>query len=454
MLQKGRSLHIGLNNVDQSAYEAQGWTIPVLAGCINDAKDMQLLSAQQGLITQILIDDQATSSEVIRLISSAASEMQSGDLFFLTFSGHGGQVDDVNGDEDDAKDETWVLWDRMLIDDELYRLFGQFNSGVRIFMLSDSCHSGTVARMIVSQAVGESYKQIAKVNSDLKRGAQVTAAAYRDLAETLTDPDSVRDVQAVVRTAEVTIRRFRGLPTHVSRQLYLKNKRAYDTYQYLAGRLRDAGLRAPLILISGCQDNQLSLDGDRNGLFTQTLLEVWNNGSFNGDYRELWKQVIAKMPQDQSPNFFTLGTATAFASERPLTVKTQAFDPSNAAPPRISVIGADSRSRNAGAPDFRVDTQGAPFYVTEFATDLTLFDYHGHGGERQTDNFYGSWSESPVFEASNGFFPMPNAAWNALKHADQIYYRVGTTTSRTNYLDYRVSTADIAEDGPCLLLVE
>ena len=454
MLQKGRSLHIGLNNVDQSAYQAQGWTIPVLAGCINDAKEMQLLSARQGLITQILTDDQATSSEVIRLISSTGSELQSGDFFFLTFSGHGGQVDDVNGDEDDAKDETWVLWDRMLIDDELYQLFGQFSAGVRIFMLSDSCHSGTVARMMVSQAVGELYRQIAKVNSDLKRGIQVTVAAYRDLAGTLTDRDSVRDVQAVLRTADAATRRFRGLPTHVSRQVYLKNKEAYDTYQYLAGRPRDAGLGAPLILISGCQDNQLSQDGDKNGLFTQSLLEVWNNGEFTGDYRELWKQVQAKMPQDQSPNFFTLGDTTEFASEQPLTVKTQAFDPSSAAPPRMSVIGADSRSRNAGAPDFRVDTQGAPFYITEFATDLALFDYDGHGGERQNDNFYGSWSESPVFEASNGFFPMPNIVWNALKHADQIYYRVGTTTSRTDFPDYRVSTGDIADGGPRLLLVE
>ena len=44
-------------------------------------------------------------------------------LFPLTFSGHGGQVDDVSRDEDDLgdqadkQDETWCLFDAQLIDD-------------------------------------------------------------------------------------------------------------------------------------------------------------------------------------------------------------------------------------------------------------------------------------------------------------------------------------------------
>ena len=39
-----------------------------------------------------------------------------------------------------------------------------------------------------------------------------------------------------------------------------------------------------VILISGCQDNQTSLDGDHNGAFTEQLLKVWNAGAFKGDY--------------------------------------------------------------------------------------------------------------------------------------------------------------------------
>ncbi|WP_345483022.1 hypothetical protein, partial [Actinopolymorpha pittospori] len=40
----------------------------------------------------------------------------------------------------------------------------------------------------------------------------------------------------------------------------------------------DVDLRVAVLLISGCQDDQLSLDGQRNGLFTQTLRHVWNDG--------------------------------------------------------------------------------------------------------------------------------------------------------------------------------
>ena len=39
-----------------------------------------------------------------------------------------------------------VFYDGELIDDELYTALGQFAAGVRIFVLSDSCHSGTVLR--------------------------------------------------------------------------------------------------------------------------------------------------------------------------------------------------------------------------------------------------------------------------------------------------------------------
>jgi hypothetical protein len=80
--------------------------------------------------------------------------LESGDFFWLTYSGHGGQVSDTNSDDEtDEKDETWVLYDRQLVDLELYALWGEFKPGVRIFVLSDSCHSGSVTRDIFDAAV-------------------------------------------------------------------------------------------------------------------------------------------------------------------------------------------------------------------------------------------------------------------------------------------------------------
>ena len=76
----------------------------------------------------------------------AAKALRKGDFFFLTYSGHGGQVPDVTGEEADKQDETWCLYDGQLIDDELYFELSRFAAGVRILVFSDSCHSGTVTR--------------------------------------------------------------------------------------------------------------------------------------------------------------------------------------------------------------------------------------------------------------------------------------------------------------------
>ncbi len=94
----------------------------------------------------VLLTKKATRSNVLAGMRAAAKALKTGDLFFLTYSGHGGQVPDVTGEEPDKQDETWCLYDGQLIDDELYFELSRFAAGVRILVLSDSCHSGTVTR--------------------------------------------------------------------------------------------------------------------------------------------------------------------------------------------------------------------------------------------------------------------------------------------------------------------
>src|SRR4029453_4349038 len=140
------SLHIGLNRVDPIHY--QGWN-GQLTACEADAKDMDALAKKQRFASRtMLLTKAATAEAVSDAILGAAKTLKSGDLFFLTYSGHGGQVNDPNSEERDRMDGTWVCYDRQLIDDELYELWGKFKSGVRIIVLSDSCHSGTVLREI------------------------------------------------------------------------------------------------------------------------------------------------------------------------------------------------------------------------------------------------------------------------------------------------------------------
>ena len=139
----GMSLHIALNEVDPGHYD--GWSGP-LGACEFDAHSMAAIAKAKNMAPQQLLTKQATRAAVLSGIRNAAKSLQAGDFFFLTYSGHGGQVEDISHDEKDKQDETWCLFDCQLIDDELFLELAKFKKGVRVLVFSDSCHSGTVTR--------------------------------------------------------------------------------------------------------------------------------------------------------------------------------------------------------------------------------------------------------------------------------------------------------------------
>jgi metacaspase-1 len=273
MPNKGVSLHLGLNRVDPAHYG--GWD-GRLAACEFDAKDMQAIARKQGLVPRILLTRAATSAAVIAAICDAAKALKSGDIFFLSYSGHGGQVPDTNHDEADRQDETWVLYDRQLVDDELYALWGRFAAGVRITMLSDSCHSGTMAR----------------------------------------------ELPVFLRANAATLPpRNRLMPPPVALKTYRLNKALYDGIQREHPAGDQALVNSAVILISGCQDNQTSLDGSRNGLFTEKLRKVWSNGKFAGTHKQFRNKIASLMPASQTPNYYVVGAANpAFEAQKPFTI--------------------------------------------------------------------------------------------------------------------------------------
>lgn len=277
---KGLALTIGLNAVDPRHYE--GWK-GELNACEADARDMTAIAKAGKFTVQNLMTRRATRKAVLAGLARAAKTLKAGDIFLLTYSGHGGQVPDRTDDEPDAQDETWCLYDGELIDDELYTALGAFARGVRVFILSDSCHSGTVSRAVF-------YAM---------RGTGVSASS-------------------VPSTSEV---RYRAMPREVALRTYRAHQAMYDKLQKATKSNAEDGMRASGILISGCQDNQFSQDGDFNGLFTATLLRIWKEGKFKGNYREFHKAIGRSMPPDQTPNFFTTGPANrVFEKQSPFKV--------------------------------------------------------------------------------------------------------------------------------------
>jgi metacaspase-1 len=288
---KALSLHIGLNAVSAAAYS--GWDGP-LAACEFDAQDMAAIATGKGMKATVLLTKKATRAKTLAAMRAAAKALKPGDFFFLTYSGHGGQVPDANGDEPDRKDETWCLYDGQLVDDELYFELSRFAGGVRILVLSDSCHSGSVTRELPPPPPPPGQR--AKLMPD--------AVAMRVYREHRQFYDGLQE--EVLRAAG---------KTRVDPDAALAQVGAAAHATALVGEFRPA-----VILISGCQDNQTSMDGPHNGAFTEKLLKVWDRGTFKGDYALLHARIRAGLPASQSPNLFVLGKAKAFLAEKPFTV--------------------------------------------------------------------------------------------------------------------------------------
>ena len=140
-MSKGHALLVGLKSIDPCTYN--GWDgRNGCWGCELDVDNIHRILKPKGYSISVLKTTEATSSNVLNGIRTAASKLKSGDIFVFYYSGHGSQQPDVNGDELDGHDETLVLYDRQITDDHLNEVWPEFSDGVRIVMVSDSCNSG------------------------------------------------------------------------------------------------------------------------------------------------------------------------------------------------------------------------------------------------------------------------------------------------------------------------
>ena len=138
-----RALCIGINNYPGTQMD--------LAGCVNDAKAWADTLRSRGFSVETLVDAQATKAAMLAGFKAVIGAAKSGDVVAITFSGHGTYVPDLNGDEVDGLDEALCPYDiqtagAALTDDEIHAIFAARPAGVRLVLISDSCHSGTVTR--------------------------------------------------------------------------------------------------------------------------------------------------------------------------------------------------------------------------------------------------------------------------------------------------------------------
>lgn len=124
--------------------------------CSIDGRNMEQLVACCEIPREnvrAMYDDECTKEAAEEAIRDVAGRCGEGDTFVLYYSGHGTNLKDVSGDEDDGQDEAFcfvtpdgqVSRESCMTDDDFSNLLIECcEEQVKIVILTDCCHSGTI----------------------------------------------------------------------------------------------------------------------------------------------------------------------------------------------------------------------------------------------------------------------------------------------------------------------
>ncbi len=240
-----------------------------LSGCVNDAKDWAAALKERGFRVEKMFNRNATGKAIKQEISAILEGARSGDSIVIQYSGHGSFVPDEDGDEPDGTDECICPYDVTskgpITDDQLFDLYSNRRHGVKLLVISDSCHSGTVARF----------------------------------APIVTPP--------TMKGRNAPQRKVRFLPPAT----YLSNRKMTKLGVRRARRISSPPGRYSALLMAGCQDSEYSYDayfrGRPNGAFTFVALKELAKLKPNATYRQWYNAIRKALPSQQypqSPNLY------------------------------------------------------------------------------------------------------------------------------------------------------
>lgn len=344
----GMSIHIGVDRLDATHYGGEF----TLASCVNDARKMKEIAEDIGYDAVILENEDATVANFTGFMRAAIDDLFDGDALLVTFSGHGSQLPNSSNDEEaDLLDETLCFYDRMFLDDEFYALLGQFREGVRVHAVFDSCHSGTVAKVIMVSEEKEVY-----FNSTLGSLKEIsTVAVAGPLTEPVTalgsdggdsmgaEPQSVQPIsgKSIGKALEGEKPDFAPAPAPTKEladdvaglfadlysdyntgkaksidmfyPIYENNKSLYDAIGNVVGPQENQQLGCSVVTLSACQDSQTTPAGQVYSLFTYNVMSAWNSGAFRGSYSQFHRSLVSVGRADATPALNTYGSSRAEA---------------------------------------------------------------------------------------------------------------------------------------------
>lgn len=243
-----------------------------LRGCVNDVIIMfQILTSKFGFShsdIRVLTDYEATKQNIIDNLQWLTQGVNEDDKIVFHYSGHGSQVtvdDWTNTIEADGRDEILcpvdLDWNNPLRDHEIGAYFKTVPQLCDTLVLLDCCHSGTGLRN------GFGPKELYTESDWINRFISPP------VSNILSNPSVIIKDDLSFDFPEPTI--------HNS--------------AVKSGFLIDTTEQGDAILISGCEDNQVSADawvGSKyHGIMTYCLSHVLCNSGFNITYRNLVTEI-------------------------------------------------------------------------------------------------------------------------------------------------------------------
>ncbi|OGO37123.1 MAG: hypothetical protein A2W35_07290 [Chloroflexi bacterium RBG_16_57_11] len=274
-----RALLVGINAYKTSA----------LRGCVNDCMQMkQLLMEYYGFTEEsfkLVLDAEASSANIkagLEWLAQGGADPSMVRVFH--YSGHGSYVADQSGDEPDGQDETLVPVDYksagMLTDDTLKTFYDRFPSRSNLTLIMDSCHSGSVNRLVAEDVVFRflpvSRAEQARIDAArAKFGEDQRSYVRREIGKLREENLSDEDLDARIE------------------KLFIRFEKK---------RFGDIRKRESNILLAGCKPDQQSADafieGEYHGAFTFYLARAITESSGQLTYRQLAERTDKALSQN------------------------------------------------------------------------------------------------------------------------------------------------------------
>src|SRR5687768_3917825 len=225
-----------------------------LKGCVNDAKDWSNLLRNHYDFTDVkqLLDSEATKANILSGLKNLLAGASDGDVLVFTNASHGTYLADEDKDEPKF-DEAICPHDtdsNLLVDDELRELFLNIPKGVRLTVISDSCHSGSVTRVKVNE-----YRRNRQLDPKLLNKPRLT-------------PEEMTKARQNARA----------------------QKEKYP----------ESGMNE--ILLSGCKSNQTSADAyianDYHGAMSYYAIKAITDAGYNLTYAELHAALLPMLEEE------------------------------------------------------------------------------------------------------------------------------------------------------------